>query len=148
MAALLLSSWAVREWYLLMCTSAIPVVIPPVSFQNAQYVDGGTSQNELQDIKHVDTYLNITFITPFSLDSELTSMKDIIFRTRRVVNHSFNNEYNKINQNCSGIYDVEINKYFVDSELLDEYNMLNFDNGDDLIEIGFNFMNHKKIYFC
>lgn len=137
---------------LLMCTSAIPVVFPPVSFQNAQYVDGGTLQNELLNIKHVDTYLNITFITPFSDDifddKELTSVKDIIFRTWKVVKHSFNNEYNKINQNCDGNYHGEINKYFVNSELLDEYNMLNFDNGDDLIEIGFNFMNHKKIYFC
>ena len=67
---------------LLMCTSAIPVVFPPITFQNAQYVDGGTLQNELLNIKHDDSYLNITFITPFSDDifddSELTSMKDII----------------------------------------------------------------------
>lgn len=137
---------------LLMCTSAIPVVFPPISFQNAQYVDGGTLQNELLDIKHDGSYLNITFITPFSDDifddSELTTMKDIIFRTLTVVKNSFNNEYNKINQNCNGIYAGEINKYFVDSVLLDEYNMLNFDNGNDLIEIGFNFMKHKKIYFC
>lgn len=137
---------------LLMCTSAIPVVFPPISFQNAQYVDGGTLQNELLNIKHDDTYINITFITPFSDDifddSELTSMRDIIFRTWKVVKNSFNNEYNKINQNCNGVYAGEINKYFVDSVLLDEYNMLNFDNGNDLIEIGFNFMNHKKMYFC
>lgn len=137
---------------LLMCTSAIPVVFPPISFQNAQYVDGGTLQNELLNIKHDDTYLNITFITPFSDDifddRELTSVKDMIFRTWKVVKNSFNNEYNKINQNCDGNYRGEINKYFVDSVLLDEYSMLNFDNGKDLIEIGFNFMKHKRIYFC
>lgn len=137
---------------LLLCTSAIPVFFPPITFQNAQYVDGGTLQNELLNIKHDDSYLNITFITPFSDDifddSELTSMKDIIFITWKVVKNSFNNEYNKINQNFNGIYNGEVNKYFIDSVLLDKYSMLNFNDGSELIEIGYNYMKHKRIYFC
>lgn len=49
--------------------------------------------------------------------------------------NSFNNEYNKINQNFNGIYNGEVNKYFIDSVLLDKYSMLNFDDGSELIEI-------------
>jgi predicted patatin/cPLA2 family phospholipase len=142
----------INKTTLLMCTSAIPVVFPPILFQNAQYIDGGTLQNELLSIKSDDSYINITFITPFSddifNDDELKSLTDVLYRTWKVVKNGFNNELNKLNQNCNGKYDGEINKYYVDSKFLEEYNMLNFDYGYDLIEIGFNFMKHKTLYFC
>ena len=50
---------------ILMATSAIPIVFPPITYKNSQYADGGTLQNELLNIIHDDTYLNITYITPY-----------------------------------------------------------------------------------
>lgn len=136
---------------LLMCTSAIPIVFPPISFQNSQYADGGTLQNELLNIKHNDDYLNITFITPFSdkynNNSTIANLKDMTFRTLQVIKTSYNNEYNKINSNCDNPIG-EINKYFIDSKLLNDYNMLNFDNGKELIDIGYNNIQFTKKYIC
>ena len=140
---------------LLMCTSAIPIVFPPIYFQNSQYVDGGTLQNELLNIKHNEnSYLNITFITPFSdnnnnnnNNNSITNLKDMTLRTLQVIKTSYNNEYNKINSNCDNPIG-EINKYFIDSSLLNSYNMLNFDNGKELIQIGYNNIQHVKKYIC
>jgi len=140
-----------EQTQLLLCTSAIPIVFPPITFNNNQYADGGTLQNELLNIKHDNSYLNITFITPYSDDlydnTTIISLKQMALRTLKVVKTSFNNEFNKINYNCENP-SGEINKYYVNSELLLDYNMLNFDNGDDLIDIGFNNIKHIKTYIC
>ena len=47
---------------LLMSTSAIPLVFPPITYKNYMYADGGTLSNELLDIFHDNSYLNITYI--------------------------------------------------------------------------------------
>lgn len=136
---------------ILMATSAIPVVFPPITYKNSQYADGGTLQNELLNIIHDDTYLNITYITPymdtFYDNTTITSLKQITKRSFEVVKNSFNNEYNKINNNCQTIKG-EINKYFVNNSLLEPYDMLNFNNGKDLYDIGYHNIQHEKIYIC
>lgn len=136
---------------LLMCTSAIPVVFPPIMFKGSQYADGGVLQNELIDITHDDSYLNITFITPSvgSLydNTEITSIKEMILRTGKIVVNNFNNAIPKLNKNCENIIG-EINKYYVDPQLLSNYNMLNFDNGAELIKIGYDNIQHEKSYIC
>ncbi len=136
---------------LLMCTSAIPVVFPPISFKGAQYADGGVLQNELIDIKHDDTYLNITFITPSVQsiydDTEITDLKQMIVRTAKIVKNDFNNAIPKLNKNCENIIG-EINKYYVDHQLLTDYNMLNFDYGSELIKIGYDNVQHEKLFIC
>jgi len=136
---------------LLMATSAIPIVFPPVNFKNSMYADGGTLSNELLDIFHEDSYLNITYITPFNglpiNTTPITSLKDMIIRTIQIVTNNYNNPITKINQNCKIQYG-EINKYFVDSSLLNNYNILNFDKGRDLIDIGYNNVQHQKYILC
>ena len=107
--------------------------------------------NELLDIFHEDSYLNITYITPFNglsiNTTPITSLKDMIIRTIQIVTNNYNNPITKINQNCKIQYG-EINKYFIDSSLLNNYNILNFDKGRDLIDIGYNNVQHQKYILC
>ena len=136
---------------LLMCTSAIPVVFPPITFKGSQYADGGTLQNELIDIVHDSSYLNITFITPsvgsIYNDSPITSLEQMVLRTGQVVLSNWNNAIPKLNSNCVNPIG-EINKYYVDPKLLNDYNMLNFNTGTELIDIGFNNVIHEKSILC
>jgi NTE family protein len=136
---------------ILMSTSAIPVIFPPISYNNYLYADGGTLSNELLDVVHVNDYLNITYITPGNQmiedDTPITSIKDIIIRSFQIITSNYNNPYSTINQVCDKPYG-EINNYFVDSKYFEDYNMLNFDNGQELIDIGYKYMSHKKINIC
>ena len=136
---------------LLMSTSAIPVVFPPITYKNYMYADGGTLSNELLDIIHDDSYLNITYITSSQGISQLSepikTLKDMIIRTVQIVIGNYNDPITKLNQNCKNPYG-EVNMFYVDNSYLEDYNMLNFDNGKDLIDIGYNYMETKKYVLC
>ena len=136
---------------LLMCTSAIPIVFPPINFKNSQYADGGTLQNELINVLHDQSYLNITFITPsvgsIYNNEPITSLSQMAIRTGQVVINSWNNAIPKLNVNCDKPIG-EINKYYVDPKYLTGYNMLNFDTGKELIDIGYNHVIHEKSILC
>jgi len=134
-----------------MSTSAIPVVFPPVRYNNSMYVDGGTLSNELLDIVHSNDYLNITYITPYGVmnenDAPIKSIKDMILRVFQIVKKNFNNPFTRLNHKCDKPYG-EINYYFIDDNLLNEYNMLNFDDGKKLIDIGYNNVKSRKYNLC
>jgi len=136
---------------LLMSTSAIPVVFPPISYSNYMYADGGTLSNELLDIFHDGSYLNITYITTTEgineISEPITTLEEMIMRTIEIVVGNYNDPITKINQNCKTPYG-EVNMFYVDSNYLDDYNMLNFDNGKELIDIGYNYMETKKYMLC
>ena len=136
---------------LLMSSSAIPGLFPPITYNNFLYADGGTLSNELLQVGHYDTYINITFITPYEgmiyQSDPITSLKDMLQRTILVVTNNFNNQLAKINQNCKTPYG-EINKYFVNSKYLDGYNMLNFNQGKELIDIGYRYVQQRKYKIC
>jgi predicted acylesterase/phospholipase RssA len=142
---------AVDQVKILMSTSAIPIVFPPISYNNYLYADGGTLSNELLDIVHVNDYLNITYITPGNQmkedDTPIESIKDMIIRSFQIVTSNYNNPFSTINQVCDKPYG-EINNYFVDSSYFDDYNMLNFDDGQELVDIGYKYMSHQKIKLC
>jgi predicted acylesterase/phospholipase RssA len=136
---------------LLMSTSAIPVVFPPINYNNYMYADGGTLSNELLDIIHDGSYLNITYITTSEgineISEPITSLQDMIRRTIEIVVGNYNDPITKINQNCKTPYG-EVNMFYVDNSYLEDYNMLNFDNGKELIDIGYNYMETKKYMLC
>jgi predicted acylesterase/phospholipase RssA len=136
---------------LLMSTSAIPVVFPPINYNNYMYADGGTLSNELLDIFHDGSYLNITYITTTEgineISEPITSLQDMIRRTIEIVVGNYNDPITKINQNCKTPYG-EVNMFYVDNNYLEDYNMLNFDNGKELIDIGYNYMETKKYMLC
>ena len=64
-----------------------------------------------------------------------------------IVTSNFNNPMSIINQNCKNPIG-EINKYFVDPMVLEGYSILNFDKGAELIDIGYNNVQHKKYKLC
>lgn len=136
---------------LLMSSCAIPGIFPPISFNNQLYADGGTLSNELIDVEHDDNYLNITFITPYEdyvyNDSPINSIKDMLCRTAMIVLSNFNNPMASLNQNCR-LPIGEINKYYVPPEVLKGYNILNFDKGSELIDIGYKNVVHKRYCIC
>ena len=136
---------------LLMCTSAIPIIFPPITFESIQYADGGTLQNELIDVIHDTSYLNITFITPsitsIYSNTPIISLQQMISRTAKIISDNYNKVMPKINSNCAQIVG-EINKYYVDAKLLNSYNSLNFNYGTELINIGYSNIKHEKILIC
>jgi NTE family protein len=136
---------------LLMSTSAIPVVFPPITYKNYMYADGGTLSNELLDIFHDNSYLNITYITSSEginkISEPITSLQDMIMRTIEIIVGNYNDPITKMNQNCKTPYG-EVNMFYVDNNYLEDYNMLNFDNGKELIDIGYNYMETKKYVLC
>ena len=136
---------------LLMSSSAIPGMFPPINFNNQLYADGGTLSNELIEVEHDDKYLNITFITPYEdyvyNDTPITNLKDMLCRTVMILLSNFNNPMASLNQNCKTPIG-EINKYYVPPEVLSNYNILNFDNGAELIDIGYKNVIHKKYNIC
>ncbi len=137
--------------YLLMSSSAIPGLFPPIRYNGNQYADGGTLSNELLQVESSGQYINITFVTPYEGyiydNTPINSLKEMIKRTINIVTSNFNNQMAKINQNCETPIG-EINKYFVDPEVLKGYNILNFDKGQELIDIGYNNVEHKKYKLC
>ena len=137
--------------YLLMSSSAIPGLFPPIRYNGNQYADGGTLSNELLQVENSNQYINITFVTPYEGyiydNTPINSLKEMIKRTINIVTSNFNNQMAKINQNCENPIG-EINKYFVDPELLKGYSILNFDKGKELIDIGYNNVEHKKYKLC
>jgi hypothetical protein len=138
--------------HLLMSSSAIPGLFPPIDFNDSMYADGGTLSNELLQVEHKgDEYINITFITPyegFIYDNEpINSLGDMIKRTIMIVSANYNNPLATLNQNCVNPIG-EINKYYVDPVLLEGYSILNFDDGQELIDIGYNGVRQKKYKLC
>lgn len=136
---------------LMMSSSAIPGMFPPIHFKKNLYADGGTLSNELIQVAHDNNYLNITFITPYEDldydDAPITSLKDMLCRTVKIVLSNFNNPMASINENCKKPIG-EINKYYVSSEVLKGYNILNFDKCEELIDIGYKNVLHKKYNIC
>ncbi len=141
----------INKVLLLMSSSAIPGIFPPISFNNQLYADGGTLSNELIEVEHDNKYLNITFITPYEDleydDTPINSLKDMLCRTIKILLSNFNNPMATINENCKTQIG-EINKYYVPSEVLKGYNILDFDKGAELIDIGYNNVIHKRYNIC
>ena len=141
----------INKVLLLMSSSAIPGMFPPIKFNDQLYADGGTLSNELIQVEHDSNYLNITFITPYEdydyNNTPITSLKDMLCRTVMILLSNFNNPMASLNQNCK-MPIGEINKFYVPPNVLDGYNILNFDNGDELINIGYNNVIHKKYIIC
>jgi NTE family protein len=136
---------------LMMSSSAIPVLFPPITYNNYLYADGGTLSNELLQIENNGKYTNITFISPYEgmiyQTDPIKSIKDMLERVILIVTTNFNNPLVLLNQNCKNPIG-EINKYFVNSKYLKEYNMMNFNHGKELIDIGYKYMEHKKYVLC
>jgi predicted patatin/cPLA2 family phospholipase len=137
---------------LMMSSSAIPGLFPPVAFKDWVYADGGTLSNELLQIEHLDDqYLNITYITPYNSysynDDPIDSLETMLKRTVSILLTNYNDPLTTMYQNCKTPIG-ELNQFYVPSEYLDGYTMLNFDHGQELIDIGYRYMESKKYKLC
>ncbi len=136
---------------LLLATSAIPVVFPPIQYKDSLYADGGTLQNQLLDVVHDNTFLNITYITPsegYSYNSApIDDIETMIKRTASIVMSNFNNGITKIYSDCD-VPIGQINQYYVPSKALEGYSMLNFDTGDELVKIGYENLQRRTYNIC
>ena len=137
---------------LMMASSAIPGIFPPIMYKTNLYADGGTLSNELLQVEHNGgEYINITYITPSENylynDEPIDSLENMLKRVFTIVSNNFNNPIALINQNCEKPIG-EINKYYVDSKHLTEYSSMNFNYGKELIDIGYNYMIQKKYKLC
>jgi len=141
----------INKVLLLMSSSAIPGMFPPINFNNQLYADGGTLSNELIQVEHDNKYLNITFITPYEDleydNSPITSLKEMLCKTIKIIISNYNDPLASININCKNPIG-EINKYYVPSSVLKGYNLLNFDNGEELIDIGYKNVLSKRYNIC
>jgi len=136
---------------IMMATSAIPVLFPPVVFREHYYADGGILSNELLNIVDFGEYLNITYITPFEsqrvYSGELKSIKDMVVRTYQIVRDNFDNPLASLNQHCEHPVG-EINVYFVDSKHVEKYSLLDFNHGRELIDVGYLYAETRKYKIC
>jgi NTE family protein len=135
---------------LLLSSSAIPGIFPPIEYNDSLYADGGTLSNELLEVEN-QAYLNITYVTPYEgflyNDSPITSLKDMLIRTFEIVSSNFNDPLTTMNQDCEKPVG-EINKYFVKPEYLLGYSSMNFDHGTELIDIGYKYVSKKTYKIC
>ena len=136
---------------LMMSSSAIPGLFPPITYKGNMYADGGTLSNELLQVEHDGTYINITYITPSQsaiYDGEpISSLESMLKRTIQIIMNNYNNPIATINQACVNPIG-EINKFFVNPEFLNGYNMMNFNDGKKLVDIGYNNVEHIKYKLC
>ena len=91
---------------LMMCSSAIPGIFPPITYKGNLYADGGTLSNELLQVEHNGgEYVNITYITPsenYMYNNEpIDSLENMLKRVFTIVSKNFNNPLATINQNCA-----------------------------------------------
>lgn len=137
---------------LMMASSAIPGIFPPITYKDNLYADGGTLSNELLQVEHNGgEYINITYITPsenYLFDNEpIDSLEKMLKRVFTIVSNNFNNPISTINQNCA-LPVGEINKYYVEPKYLSEYSSMNFNYGKELVNIGYTYMKQKKYKLC
>ena len=138
---------------LMMSSSAIPGLFPTIEFKDWVYADGGTLSNELLQIERPASgqYLNITYITPYDgysyNDDPIDSLETMIKRTVSILLANYNDPLTSMYQNCKTPIG-ELNQFYVPNEYLDGYTMLNFDHGQELIDIGYNHLESRKFKLC
>lgn len=137
---------------LMMSSSAIPGIFPPITYKGNLYADGGTLSNELLQVEHNGgEYINITYITPSESymynDEPIDSLENMLKRVFTIVSKNFNNPLASINQNCISPIG-EINKFYVEGKYLSGYSSMNFNYGKELVDIGYNYMKQKKYKLC
>lgn len=125
----------------LMATSSIPVVFPPRALNGSLYVDGGVISNELinQVLSQLPCdYYNVTFISASNKLGEVSKVDGFFsfyLSLIKLIYRTFDYQLARMNTTCD-FPRGQINACFPTSPLLDNYGMLDFDNGEILYELG------------
>jgi hypothetical protein len=137
---------------ILMATSAIPFVFPPRIINSNIYVDGGVISNELitESIGVLPcNWYNITFVNASPKNNNsivvtgLFSYVDLIVQT---LLHSFDSQLATIS-NCT-YPRGNIRACYPTSPILNNYSILDFDNGELLYDLGLQSNDCKDIPLC
>ncbi len=124
----------------LMSTSAIPLAFPPRKYNNALYVDGGVISNEIinQAIGAVQCqFYNITFVSASSKSPSTNNVTGLISYISAVFHMLFRTFDYQLAQVTTCSYPKgQINACFPTSPELNNYSILDFDNGYVLYELG------------
>jgi predicted acylesterase/phospholipase RssA len=133
---------------ILMATSAIPYLFPPKIIDKNIYVDGGAIDNEIiyeaMIYKNCDRY-NFTFISAndkSTQSKEINSYRDYLKGVANMVKNTYNYELASFNNITCSIPKGNMKICFPNGDILKNYDMLDFDNGQELVNIGMN------NYFC
>jgi predicted acylesterase/phospholipase RssA len=143
---------------LLMATSCVPILFPPIRFEDQLYVDGGLLKNYLLNTnrKYSDNdFINITFIdtTTYNNGNNLQSEFSDIYESKNTKSiHNFydvmsrsielfcHNKYEK-NKNILQYKQIKkigrINHFFVSRNVLKKYSPFNFKKSKQLIDVGY-----------
>lgn len=132
----------------LMATSAIPIVFPPHIINGTYYVDGGLISNEMifeaLGVRDCD-YYKFVFISASSHEKDkgpINGLFSYISSVLHLLYDTFDYQLSEFaNQTCDNPKGV-IKACFPNSTQLENYSILDFDYGSDLINIG------KNNYFC
>lgn len=133
---------------LLMASSAIPVMFPPVKLNNSYYVDGGLINNQIVSNVFCNDYVNLTYITPSFNSEDWTdeiNLNNLIRRNIEIHRYSQNNMIPHLFKNCDkpvGEINILTTKGKIPCGTLD------FDCGATLIEFGRKYITYLKYPYC
>lgn len=139
---------------LLMATSAIPFVFPPQTLNNELYVDGGVISNEMiqqaLSVKSCDFY-NFTFISasPTHEKQNVTGFGSYISAIGHLLLDTFDYqlaEYESVK--CLTKPRGLITACFPSNPEIDNYSILDFDNGATLYALGKSGFSCNQYSFC
>ena len=139
---------------ILMATSAIPILFPPRTIGKYTYVDGGAIDNEIiyQAMGFVDCdFYHYTFVSASdkSVDYEpIESLKEYVEAVYKLVVNTFDYELAGLkNITCSNPKG-DINVCLPEATMLENYSILDFDHGKELVDIGMNHYSCNMIPLC
>lgn len=138
----------------LMATSAIPIVFPPHTINGSLYVDGGVISNEMifeaMGSKNCD-YYNFVFLSA-SQHKENTQTIDGLFSytsaVMKLIYNTFDYQLSEFESITCNNPRGTIKACFPNSTLLEQYSILDFDNGAVLYNIGKSQYTCKTIPLC
>jgi NTE family protein len=119
----------------LMATSAIPLVFPPIHINNTLYADGGVLSNEIIP----STQCDVLVVSAHPKLTEDRDIKNVFKYTERIVKILFN-EFNDETSKSSNIQYC-----YPTSTELEKYSILDFDNAEELYSITYDNYNCEKL---
>ena len=138
----------------LMATSAIPILFKPRKINNCLYVDGGTIENEILyqvlDAYPAD-YYNFTFVCATNkehLNMKISNIKEYLKSISGLIVNNYVYDIAKIKNSYFECKKGKINIcYPTDPELM-KYSFLDFDKGNEIINIAKKNYKIETINFC
>jgi len=143
---------------ILMSSSAIPVIFPPINYQDQLYIDGGTVSNEiisqaidycLQDGDQNITMDLILTYNPYMKFNNLppTNIVEYLEGVLKIIYNNYNDMTFKLLNNCKYSQKVaDVNLYYPDQDI--HVSLLDFRFGSELYQLGINNFKQEKHLYC